>query len=277
MTTKSLVRGSAVLLGIFGTVSVGGWLSAGAQSEAGPESAYYVTAGNQGVNWILRRSTSTPFDQVHWFVSGGMVFGEHAIVVDKTVRTLGTNFSAALMASDGAEYTRRGRYTGTDFPYPAELPSTSGILDATTDGQYIYGLDYYNATVWRMDLDWTDPVELFQVLANDEGITYDPSNGGTLWVSSLAQNQTIRQYTLTGEVIASFTIPTGASALARDPRDNTLWFGHGFDGTFYHYSTTGQFLGSITYPELAGTNHLGGEFRFSKAAGGAVQGGDTIP
>ena len=277
MKAKHVVRASAVLLGILGAVSIAGWLSAAAQSEEGPKSAYYVTAGNQGANWILRRSSATRFDQVHWFIADAIVFGEHAIVVDKTVRTLGTNSSTALIASDGAEYTRRGSYTGTDFSYPAELPTTSGILDATTDGRYIYGLDYYNATVWRMDLDWTHPVELFPVVGNDEGITYDPSNGGTLWVSSLAENQTIRQYTLTGEVISSFRIPTGASALARDPHDNTLWFGHGFDGTFYHYSTTGQFLGSITYPALAGTNHLGGEFRFSKAAGGGARGGDTIP
>ena len=106
----------------------------------------------------------------------------------------------------------------------------------------------------------------FHVIGNDDGITYDPSNNGTLWISSLAQNQTIRQYTLTGEVISSFTIPTGASALARDPHDGTLWFGDGFEGTFYHYNTRGQFLGSITYPALAGSNHLGGEFRLSRAA-----------
>ena len=266
MRTKYGMRGSAVAVVVLVSVFAAGWLSVAAKSPEGPHSAYYVTAGNQGVNWILHNSKATPFNQVHWFISGGIVFGEHAIVVDKTVRTLGTNSSTALIASDGAEYTRQGRYTGRDFPYPAELPTTSGILDATTDGQYIYGLDYYNATVWRMDLDWTHPVELFHVVGNDEGITYDPSNNGTLWISSLAQNETIRQYTLTGDVISSFRIPTGASALARDPHDGTLWFGHGFDGTFYHYSTGGQFLGSITYPALAGSNHLGGEFRLSRAA-----------
>ena len=276
MKTRTVVRGSSVLLGVLGAVFVGGWLSGAAQSPEGPKSAYYVTSGNNGVNWILRRENATPFEQVHWFISG-LVFGEHAIVVDKTVRTLGTNSSTGLPPSDGAEYTRQGRYTGTDFPYPAELPTTSGILDATTDGQYIYGLDYYNATVWRMDPDWSHPVALFTVIGNDEGITYDPANNGTLWISSLSENQTIRQYTLTGQVISSFRIPTGASALARDPHDNTLWFGHGFDGTFYNYTTSGRFLGSITYPDMAGWNHLGGEFRFSRAGGGTAQGGDTIP
>ena len=267
MRTKYGMRGSAVAVVVLVSVFAAGWLSVAAKSPEGPHSAYYVTAGNQGVNWILHNSKVTSFDQVHWFTSGGFTFGEHAIVVDKTVRTLGTNFpNSALIASDGAEYTRQGRYTGTDFPYPAELPTTSGILDATTDGQYIYGLDFYNATVWRMDLDWTHPLELFHVVASDEGITYDPSNNGTLWISSLSQNETIRQYTLTGDVISSFRIPTGASALARDPHDGTLWFGDGFEGTFYHYSTGGQFLGSITYPALAGWNHLGGEFRLSRTA-----------
>ncbi len=278
MKPKYVVRGSAVLLGALGAVLVAGWLPGAAQSQEGPKSAYYVTSGNNGVNWILRHSKATPFEQVHWFISGGYTFGEHAIVVDKTVRTLGNNYaSAGLPPSDGAEYTRQGRYNGTDFPYPAELPTTSEILDATTDGQYIYGIDFYNATVWRMDLDWSHPVELFNVVVGDEGITYDPANNGSLWISSLNQNETIRQYTLTGEVISSFSIPTGATALARDPHDNTLWFADGFDGTFYQYNTSGQFLGSITYPALAGWNHLGGEFRFSSAGGGAAQGGDTIP
>lgn len=278
MKTGYVVRGSAVLLGAFGAVLVTGWLSGAAQSQEGPKSAYYVTSGNQGMNWILRRSSATPFAQAHWFTLNGFVFGEHAIVVDKTVRTLGTNFGGAgLPPSAGAEYTRRGKYAGPDFPYPADLATTSGILDATTDGQYIYALDYYNATVWRMDLDWTHPVELFKVLANDEGIAYDPANNGSLWISSLSENRTIRQYTLTGEVISSFGIPTGASALARDPQDHTLWFSYGFDGTFYHYDTSGQFLGSITHPSLAGWNYLGGEFRFSRAGGAAAKGGSTIP
>ena len=267
MRTTPVVRGgSAVLLGVLGAVLVVASLSGAAPSREGPRSAYYVTSGNTGVNWILRRSTATPFEQIHWFISG-FVFGEHAIVVDKTVRTLGTN-APGFSPSDGAEYTRRGRYTGIDFPYPADLPATSGILDATTDGHYIYGLDYYNATVWRMDMDWSHPVEMFKVIGNDEGITYDPADGGTLWISSLSENQTIRQYTLTGQVISSFGIPTGASALGRDPHDNTLWFAHGFDGTFYQYDTNGQFLGSITYPAMTGANQLGGEFRFSNTAGG---------
>lgn len=267
METKYVIRGSAVSFGALGAILVAGWLTGAAQSHEGPKSAYYVTSGNSGVNWILRHSKATSFEQVHWFISGGIVFGEHAIVVDKTVRTLGTNSGTGLPPSDGAGYTRQGRYSGTDFSYPAELPTTSGILDATTDGRYIYAIDYYNATVWRMDLDWSHPVELFKAVGNDEGITYDPANNGSLWISSLAENSTIRQYTLTGDVISSFSIPTGASALARDPHDNTLWFAHGFDGTFYHYTTTGQFLGSITHPEMAGWNHLGGEFRLSSAVG----------
>ena len=85
--------------------SIGRRLAAGAaQSQEGPKSAYYVTSGNNGVNWILRHSKATPFEQVHWFISGGYTFGEHAIVVDKTVRTLGNNYaSAGLPPSDGAE------------------------------------------------------------------------------------------------------------------------------------------------------------------------------
>ena len=137
MGTRHVVRRCAVALCVSGSVSAAGWMRVAAKAPEGPQSAYYVTSGNQGVNWILRRSNATPFDQAHWFISGS-VFGEHAIVVDKTVRTLGTNSGDPLLASEGAEYTRQGRYAGRDFPYPPELPTTSGLLDATTDGEYIY-------------------------------------------------------------------------------------------------------------------------------------------
>ena len=242
-------------------VVTAGWLDVAARPPGGPASAYYVTSGNQGTNWILRRSSATAFAQVHWFVQNGFVYGEHAIAVGKTVRTLGTNANG--LASLGAEYTRRGSYTGTDFAFPAGVPSSLGFLDATTDGEHIYAVDAYGASVWQMDLDWNHPVQLFAVNGNDLGITFDPAHNGSLWVSSVSEHQTIRNYTLSGELIFSFAIPTGASALARDPHDGTLWFTHGFDGTFYQYASDGRFLGSVTYDALAGTNHLGGEFRAS--------------
>ena len=91
MRTKHGMRGSAVAAVVLVFVFTTGWLSAAPDSIEGPHSAYYVTSGNQGVNWILHNSKATSFAQVHWFISSGYAFGEHAIVVDKTVRTLGTN------------------------------------------------------------------------------------------------------------------------------------------------------------------------------------------
>ncbi len=235
-----------------------GWLAVTTQAYASPISPYYVTAGNQGLNWILRGSSAVSFNQRHWFVDQGHVFGEHAIAVDGTVRTLGTNFVAdGLPPSQGAEYTLAGVYTGVDFDYPIDAAALS-FLDATTDGDHIYAVASNDAAVYQMEMDWTDPIRLFAVRPNDVGITFDQ---GTLWVSNLGENVEagIVRYSLTGTALFSFHVP-GAEALALDPADRTLWFTHGFDGTFYQYSRDGQFLSSVKYPELAGTNHLGGEF-----------------
>jgi hypothetical protein len=61
---------------------------------------------------------------------------------------------------------------------------------------------------------------------------------------------------------------SSAASAALDGADNTLWFAQGFDGTLYQYSLTGQFLGSVTYPDLAGADYLGGEFASRPPTGG---------
>jgi len=268
-TASPLVFRSSVARTLRTCLAVSLVLSFGATNQAqtsqgspqtGPASRYFVTGGNQGVNWILRRSTATPFAQQHWFIQAGVVFGEHAIAVHRNrVRTLGTNALEAVgLTSPGSEYTLRGVYTGTDFAYPADA-GTLAFLDATTDGTHIYAVAHNLNVVYQMDMDWSNPVFLFSVRPNDIGITYDPSNR-SLWVSSVSENQFIVNYSLEGLELSSFQIPTGASALALDPADDTLWFTHGFDGALYQYSRAGDFLGSITYPAMAGWNHLGGEF-----------------
>ena len=117
-----------------------------------PVSRFYVTSGNQGLNWIVKGSRALSFPQQHWFIDSGFVFGEHAIAVAKTVRTLGTNFvGRGLPPSQGAEYRRTGAYTGTAFTYPIDAASLT-FLDATTDGSHIYAVSFDTAEVYRMDM-----------------------------------------------------------------------------------------------------------------------------
>lgn len=259
---SSVARALCTCLAVF-LASFGGTTQAqtgNGSHHAGPKSRYFVTGGDQGVNWIVRHSDATPFAQQHWFIQDGYVFGEHAIAVHRNrVRTLGRNAREAVgLTSPGSEYTFRGVYTGTDFAYPIDA-GTLAFVDATTDGTHIYAVALNLNVVYQMDMDWSNPVFLFTVRPNDIGITYDPSNR-SLWVSNAALNESIVNYSLEGLELSSFQIPTGANALALDPADDTLWFTHGFDGTFYQYSKAGDFLGSVTYPAMAGWNHLGGEF-----------------
>src|SRR2546426_7492396 len=104
---------------------------AAASIAQGPISAYYLTAGDQGNNWIAQGTSASSFPQAH---PGNL--GEYGIAVDSTVRTLGNGNDGINL---GAQYTLAGVYTGTDYPYPD--PSLR-FYDGTTDGTLNYSVDF---------------------------------------------------------------------------------------------------------------------------------------
>ena len=123
------------------------------------------------------------------------------------------------------------------------------FYDATTNGSHIFAWDYEFSAAFRFDLDWTNPVELFDLpgQADFMGITYDPSND-SLWISGW-DLQTIRNYSQDGTLLSSFTPNHNlTSALALDPTDETLWFSAFGTGKFHNYSRTGTLLGDADAP-----------------------------
>lgn len=218
---------------------------------AGPLSPYYVTAGDQGNNWILQGNTATLFTQAQ--PSNG---GEYAIAVTDTVKTLGNG--NANDQQSGSQYTLGGTYTGVSYTYP--VPGAS-FYDGASDGRSNYSVDFLSGAVYRFNADWTNPSVLFS-LGNSGllGITYDQTNN-SLWISSF-NGTSVSDYSLTGTLLSSFnaSVPE-LSSLALDPADNTLWMGsQTTEGTFYQYSKTGTLLSTVTYADLVGQNTLGGEF-----------------
>jgi len=223
--------------------------------DAGPVSNYYVTAGDQGTNWILQGTSATSFAQAH---PGN--FGEYGIAVSGgSVRTLG---NANDQVNFGAQYTLGGTYTGVDYSYPL---SGAAFYDGTTDGVHNYSVDFFTGTVYQMSLDWSSSVSLFATGAGSGGnlgITYDPTNN-SLWISRW-NNSTVSNFSLSGSLLSSFTGPaTSLSALALDFADGTLWMGtQNVPGLFYQYSKSGTLLSTESYSTLSGQNTLGGEFNF---------------
>lgn len=242
-------------------LAVGVWFLLVGTGEAGPISLLYLTAGDQGTNWMIQGTSATSFDQQH--PQDG---GEYAIAVSGDVRTLGNGNQGFGGGSShpGAQYTLAGVYTGVDYAYPAV--GGLAFYDGTTDGTYNYSVDYALGGVYQMNRDWSNPVSLFSTPASDLGITYDASNN-SLWISAFS-GATVSNYSMTGTLLSSFSAATsGLASLALDPADGTLWMGsQGTQGTFYQYSKAGVLLDTETYAALESQNALGGEFNVDATA-----------
>jgi hypothetical protein len=240
--------------------------------NAGPLTEYYLTAGDQGTNWVVQGITVTAsFPQHHPEDQG-----EYAIAVTDTVRTLGNgNVALGRVPSHaGSEYTLSGIYTGTDFVYPVDA---FGFYDGATDGRFNYSVDFYGGGVYRFNSNWSNPVLLFPTAPGYMGITFDIATN-TLWLSFYNGNM-VEHRSLTGAVISSFSVAATPSALALDPADGTLWLtAQQPQGILFQYSQSGVPLGSVAYPELVDQNTLGGEFAVPPVAAtkGNAHGSGTI-
>ena len=218
---------------------------------SGPVSKLYLTAGEQGHNFIIQGSTVTQ--------SNVAVGKESAIAVSGDVRTL---IPSSAGNTGGANYDLNFTDTGGRYT------STFNFFDGTTDGTHNYSVNYNigSENVYQTDRNWQTPVALFQVPEAYLGITYDRTNN-SLWISNF-HGTTVGDYSLTGTLLSSFnTTFNSITCLSLDPADNTLWMGsQNTKGTFYQYSKGGVFLQSDTYAALANQNTLGGEFNIAAPA-----------
>jgi hypothetical protein len=217
---------------------------------AGPISALYLSAGDQNTIWSVQGTTAT------LLATDTRSFDYPIAVSGGRLRTYGST-SGHL----GYEYTLSGTPTGTSYA------NTLGsyFYDSTSDGTHNYLVRWSNGEVYRTGTDWSAPSLLFTGPSSSLGITYDPADG-TLWLLNY-QSGVVSHYTMGGALLGSFG--TGLSSttfLALDPVSNTLWTGTQNNySILYEFSRTGTALSSEVYANLAGQNHLGGEFELSGA------------
>jgi hypothetical protein len=239
-------------------------LAGGAASlEAGPISVWYLTAGDQGTNWMVQAASANSFAQANPEFGG-----EYAVAVSGTVRTLGSgNQGLGGPAHDGSQYTLGGVYTGVDYPYPlAGVAFYDGTTNGTTNN---FAVDFLSGDVYSTDLDWSDPSLLFSTgrgIGGVLGITYDASND-SIWISGWDTGN-VSNYSMGGVLLSSFSTGfTTMTSLALDPADGTLWMGsQATMGTFYQFSKAGVLLDTETYAAMSQQNTLGGEFNVDVAA-----------
>jgi hypothetical protein len=229
------------LTGIFATATL-----ALAVPSQGPIQPLYVTAGDQGVWFIVQNNSIT---QIH---DAGVE--EYAIAVGTTVRTF-----AVGPGLSGAEYTLAGVPTGNTYPNSFG----SQMIDGTTDGTHNYAIQWNTGHVIAFSTTWGNPTFLFGGLPTDTiGITYDATTN-TFWTACRSCNM-IQNYSITGTLLGGFSVTGGPTGLALNPADGTLWaLMQGLSNQLNQYSKAGVLLNSISFPQVSGVNALGLEFQES--------------
>ncbi|QNN64637.1 hypothetical protein H9L12_10130 [Sphingomonas rhizophila] len=209
----------------------------------------YVTDGDSSrlaiVNTATQAVTVTP-----------TLPGQYPIAVSSSV------WVGNYYGSNSSQYNLDGSPTGVTAP-----AADVNAVDGTTNGVYNFELGNAftnSATVYRANLDWTNPVALFNVQHGSDlvGITYDTLSGN-LWVSN---NTTLFQYTLAGGLISQFNHAGGRGSLAYDTADGTLWYVSNGSNAIRQYSTSGSLLQTLNIPGLA-SNNWGAEFAIGATPG----------
>jgi len=226
-------------------------VSSEVRAGGGPESRYYLTAGDDDRNIRVRRSNFTATNQ-HFNL-------EFPIAVTGTVRTAG--ISDGLR---GAEYDREFGYTGTDFELVAPLESE--FFDGTTDGQFFYAVDFFSGDVYRFKKTWKKPKKMFSVGGPGDylAMTYDPSND-SFWVARWDSNR-VENFDRDGNFLSRFTVGHDLiTCLALEHDRGILWIGNEEDrGVFEGYDRDGNLVATVDYG--FDFNTLGGEFDLGAVA-----------
>lgn len=179
-------------------------------------------------------------------------------VLDGKLRTVGT-----YDGTQGAEYTTAGVPTGNTY-----FGGVNYAYDGTTDGTYNYAYNFDFGGIYRFDLNWQNPTQLFSGPQFNLGVTYDPTNN-SLWIADWG-GQTIQNVDMSGTVLSSFSTSVPfKGALALDHSDGTLWFSSNYSSSetgLYQYSKTGEHLDTVYVAGLATDYHYGGEFELVTSA-----------
>jgi hypothetical protein len=232
-----------------------------AQAQTGPVSTYYLTqytGGGPGAQLFVINGTTVTT------TAANLDFAAPIAVSGTTVRTAGFNPSAA-----GNIYDLAGNPTGGT----ATLPNGLGnVYDATSDGLSNYFVDFSLGTVFRSNLDFSNPVQLtgagFNNLGSGNflGSTFDPTNN-SLWISGWGAFEVRNISLVDGTVLSSFvphnlngTALQTMTSFARDPLTDTLWMGAPSQNLFFQFSKSGVLLQTVSIPAIGGAFLLGGEF-----------------
>ena len=114
--------------------------------------------------------------------------------------------------------------------------------------------------MYSTEVDWTNPVPLFQVSGSViVGITFDAVSENLF----ISDTSSIYEYSLGGSLLSQFSHAGGNGCLAYEVTTDTLWYvPNNATAPLLRYSKTGTLLQSVTTPTRSG-NVWGAEFESS--------------
>ena len=186
---------------------------------------------------------------------------ETGIAVRDTVRIINA-FPSSLQS--GSEYDLSGNVLNSNI---YSNTSINSLYDGTTDGEYNYSIGHNdfdsNFGVFRFDLDWSNPIQIFTPNRRSSGIAYDAVTN-TLWTTATVGTAShVQNYSLDGAFLSEFPVNIrGGYAIAWNPADDTLWIPESFEttGRLWQYDKSGNLLQN---PVIGGlhSNPFGAEFQ----------------
>lgn len=179
-------------------------------------------------------ATQSTFDHV-----GGS--RQYAMAIADDIRTV-DYFGNGL----GGGYDLNGVSLGSTFSHNS--PNGDTVVDGTTNGvDRNFAGGYFSTNVYGYDRNWGGAQTLFSVpgASRVSGIAYDTGNG-SLWVYG-SDTGSIRQYSLTGDLVSSFDIAPGVSDvfLAFESSSQTIWAYPRDTKAMQQYSRTGELLATV--------------------------------
>ena len=162
-----------------------------AEAPPGPLSPYYLTAGEQGNNWVVQNQSVIRM----WSQNHPQGVGEYAIAVTDMVRDLGSFYLNST--SKGSQYTLDGTFTGVSYSYPL---AKAAFWDGATDGNSNYSVDFNRGGVYSFNSDWTNPQLLFSTASDYLGITFDVTTN-TIWIATF-HSSSVEHRDLSGAGVA---------------------------------------------------------------------------
>jgi hypothetical protein len=215
--------------------------------------------------WIIGAVQNSSVHRIVTPVGGDCSYAPALVVYDK-VRTI-----PGWPGNIGAEYGLFLKPTGKTYNYENNLQAERS--GGTTDGTYNYLGSYFGQMIYRLGLEWENPVPLFPVPFYPGGVTYD-STDDTLWVVSSEDldGSVVNHYTKTGALLSSLNIVVRTNqqpiGLALDPATQTLWLGRNDRvnpsstiPVLEEYTKTGQLVGRLSLPSLKGYWFANMQFR----------------